>query len=96
MKKKKSLSYYLIYIILFAGVIITLFPIYLMIATSTKTTFQFATNFWGVAFPPHLENYATAWNEIGGYFFNTLKVAVMEIAGTTITAVLAGYAFHLS
>ena len=93
MEKKKTLSYYLIYIILFAGVIITLFPIYLMVATSTKTTFQFATNFWGVAIPPHLENYSTAWEEIGGYFFNTLKVAVMEIVGTTVASVLAGYAF---
>ena len=95
MKKKHKLtvSSCVIYIILFLGIAITLFPLYLMFATSTKSTYQFATNFWGFQFPVHWENYKVAWNGIYGYFFNTLLVAAMQIFGTVTIAVLAAYAF---
>jgi len=91
--KKVTFGYCMNYVILFLGIAITLFPLYLMFATSTKSTYQFATNFWGIQVPVQWDNYITAWEEIGGYFFNTLKVAAMQIVGTIIISVLAAYAF---
>lgn len=91
--KKKNISHTIICICLFLSLAITLLPIYLMLATSTKSTFQFATNFWGVAIPPKWDNYVIAWNAIGKYMFNTIKVAAMQCIGTMLISVLAGYAF---
>lgn len=81
------------YTVLIIAVIITIFPLYLMVATSTKSTYQFATNFWGIAIPPKWDNYATAWNGISGYVMNTLKCSAMTVIISTIIAVLSGYAF---
>lgn len=83
----------MICIFLLVSIAITMFPIYLMLATSTKSTFQFATNFWGVAVPPKWSNYAIAWESIGKYMFNTIKVAIMQVGGTLVISILAGYAF---
>lgn len=91
--KKKNISHWIICICLFASLVITMLPIYLMLVTSTKSTFQFATNFWGIAIPPKWDNYVTAWGSIGKYMFNTVKVAVMNVCGTLLISVLAGYAF---
>lgn len=91
--KKKSVGRIICYIGLALAIIITIFPIYLMIATSTKSTFQFATNFWGIAIPPKWDNYATAWEAIGKYVFNTVKVSAMTVFFVTTVSVLSGYAF---
>lgn len=92
-KKKLTVGRFVCYIILFMAIVITIFPIYLMIATSTKSTFQFATDFWGVAFPPKWENYSIAWDAIGKYVFNTIKVSTLTVICVTTVSVLAGYAF---
>lgn len=74
-------------------VCITFLPFYLMIATSTKTQFEFATNFWGISFPPATDNYVRAWEAIDTYIINTLFITVCVDLGTVLTSVLAGYAF---
>lgn len=91
--KKRKIFYWVICISLFFALIITLIPVYLMFATSTKSTFQFASNFWGIAIPPKFENYSIAWNEIKGYMFNTIWVAILQIIGVLVISVLSGYAF---
>ena len=91
--KKKGISYWMICIFLILALVITLLPIYLMLATSTKSTFQFATNFWGVAIPPKWDNYKIAWDAIGKYMANTIWVAILQVIGTLVISVLAGYAF---
>ena len=78
-------------IILFA--IVTLFPFYLMIVTSTKSQFEFATNFWGIAFPIEWKNYVVAWNSMYKYILNTLKVTAIYVVGNGILSIMAGYAF---
>ncbi|MBO5007315.1 MAG: carbohydrate ABC transporter permease [Clostridia bacterium] len=80
-------------ILLAAAIVITVFPLYLMIATSTKSTFQFAVNFWGIAVPPRWDNYSVAWDAIGKYVFNTIKVSAMTVFFVTTVSVLSGYAF---
>ena len=37
---------------LFIMLTISLMPMYIMFATSTKSATEFATNFWGIAWPP--------------------------------------------
>jgi len=71
----------------------SLLPMYLMFATSTKTTTQFATDIWGIAWPPHWDNYVIAWNGIKHYVWNTLKCSAMTVLFSTTVALLAGYSF---
>ena len=91
--KKITVGKVIAYIVLILAVLITIFPIYLMVATSTKSTFQFATNFWGISIPVKFSNYKTAWSGINGYVLNTIKVSLMEVGIVTVISVLAGYAF---
>ena len=81
----------IVLIILFA--FLTMFPFYLMLATSTKSQFEFATNFWGVAFPVEWQNYAVAWKAMYKYVINTLKITILYVIGNGIISVMAGYAF---
>lgn len=92
MKKKKT-GNIIALVILLISVSITLFPIYLMVATSTKSVFQFATSFWNISIPPKWSNYQVAWDTIKHYVWNTLKVSFIQVVLVTIVAVLSGYAF---
>ena len=91
--KKFSIGRLLCGLALFVMLIFSVMPMYLMFATSTKTTAQFAVDMWGVAWPPCWDNYVTAWNGIKHYVFNTLKVSAMTVLLSTTVALLAGYAF---
>jgi ABC-type glycerol-3-phosphate transport system permease component len=79
-------------------VILGLFPYLFMVLTSVKSNAQFYENLWLPAWPLHLENYATAWEQIQPYLFISLVVAGLSIGGTVIlgttaAAVLARYRF---
>lgn len=91
--KKRNCGSVVSIILLTLGAIITLFPFYIMIATSTKSTYEFAVNFWGVKIPPQWSNFATAWKSIYMYIFNTFKISFFVVAGVVLLSVFAGYAF---
>ena len=91
--KKVTFGYVLCVTALFLMLIISLLPMYLMFATSTKSATEFTTNFWGIAIPPKWENYVIAWNGIKHYIFNTLICSAMTVGFSTVMAVLSGYAF---
>lgn len=91
--RKISVGRIICAIILFAMLAISLMPMYIMFATSTKSATEFATNFWGIAWPPKWSNYVTAWNGIKHYVVNTLICSSMTVFFSTTFAVLAGYAF---
>ena len=78
---------------LFIMLTISLMPMYIMFATSTKSATEFATNFWGIAWPPKWSNYVIAWNGIKHYVVNTLICSSMTVLLTTTVALLSGYAF---
>jgi ABC-type glycerol-3-phosphate transport system permease component len=64
-----------------------------MIITSFKTNGQFYSNFFGITFPLHFENYATAWEAIGGYIFNSVFIGIASVLIIIATSALAGYSF---
>ncbi|WP_169908327.1 carbohydrate ABC transporter permease [Metabacillus halosaccharovorans] len=72
---------------------IALYPFFYMIITSFKTNGQFYSNFFGITFPLHFENYAVAWEAIGGYIFNSVFVGVASVLIIITTSALAGYSF---
>lgn len=72
---------------------IALYPFFYMIITSFKTNGQFYSNFFGITFPLHFENYATAWESIGGYIFNSVFIGVVSVLIIIATSALAGYSF---
>ncbi len=89
----KAKSNIIIHIILLFFVIITLFPLYIMIVTSTKSELGFITNFWGIQWPIEYSNYARAWEGIYKYVFNSIKVTTLTVLGVLVISVLAGYSF---
>lgn len=70
-----------------------LYPFFYMIITSFKTNGQFYSNFFGITFPLHFENYAVAWEAIGGYIFNSVFVGIVSVLIIITTSALAGYSF---
>lgn len=91
--KKHNTSDLGIRIILLIFLICTILPLLIMIFTSLKDETQILQNFWGISLPFHWENYAEAWHEIGGYFYNSFKVTVLSVCGIVVISIFAGYAF---
>jgi raffinose/stachyose/melibiose transport system permease protein len=83
----------IVFIILFAGAIFTLFPIYMGLLNSLKTEGNMLTNI--LSFPSQLEfgNYADAFEKIDFLrsLRNTLTVASVGLAGIILFASMAGY-----
>lgn len=92
-KKKTSLSQILIILYLTIMALITLFPFYLMIATSTKDQIGFIQNFWGIQVPICFDNYVKAWDVVKVYALNSIKITLFTVVGVLLVSVLAGYAF---
>jgi multiple sugar transport system permease protein len=85
-----------LYLVLSLGAIYAAFPFVWMVLTSLKSYGEATAN------PPtwlphswHFENYRLAWQAapFARYFLNTFLIAGCVVIGTTITSVLAAYAF---
>lgn len=85
-----------LYLLLFAGSAIMLFPFFWMVTTSFKTQLE-AMKFPPQWFPSAMrwENYPIAWGmaPFGRYFFNSFFVSIVSTIGEVITTILAAYAF---
>lgn len=80
-----------LFVLLILGM--SLFPFYVMIATSGKTNAQFAGNPWSFMYPFHFENYGIAWGMVYKYIFNTIFIAVTSIFFTMVLTLNAAYFF---
>ena len=85
-----------LHVVLLAGGIAMVFPFLWMLVTSFKSLPQLLNDplsFWPQPFT--LQNYADAWNDVpfGSAYWNTIYIAVLVVAGTLVTAAMAGYAF---
>ncbi|MEN2741515.1 carbohydrate ABC transporter permease [Microbacterium sp. X-17] len=85
-----------LHVVLLAGGIAMVFPFLWMLVTSFKSLPQLLNDplsFWPQPFT--LQNYVDAWNDVpfGTAYWNTIYIAVLVVAGTLITAAMAGYAF---
>lgn len=101
-KTKMILKNVLLYTLLVLQAIIILIPFYIMILTSLKDGYDIvnAVKFqWWVPLKEGIaqatKNYTSAFREInfGKSVGNTLLVALIGTAGTTVTTILAAYAF---
>ena len=76
-------------LILFLSIV----PIYLMLTVSFKNPIQYQHERWTVSLPLRVRNYVAAWEMIGGYFWNTLFVAVVGFVGMALLSMIAAYVF---
>ncbi|MCJ7735622.1 MAG: carbohydrate ABC transporter permease [Anaerolineales bacterium] len=82
------------YTLLILGALLSLVPFVWMISTSLKTIGEAL----GSSFFPselHFENYVEAWDRgnFSRYFFNSLKVTAISLAGSVSISILAAYGF---
>ncbi|NIA15668.1 MAG: ABC transporter permease subunit [Nitrospiraceae bacterium] len=72
---------------------LTFFPFVFMLMTAFKDTHQFYHSFWLPAWPPHLDNFVTAFNDMKFYIFNSLLVTGLSVSGVVVGSTLAGFVF---
>ncbi|GGR20725.1 carbohydrate ABC transporter permease [Agromyces mediolanus] len=95
-KGKRRLSQTLLHALLVVGGLAMVFPFLWMLLTSFKTLPQLLKDPLSVLPQPWtLDNYADAWNAVpfGQAYLNSLYIAALVVAGTLLTASMAGYAF---
>ena len=74
--------------------VLTFYPVILMLLFSTKDNSQFFTRRFVPSFPLHWENFARSWRTgIAKYTLNSAIVVIVSVTATLIAAVLAAYAF---
>ena len=84
----------LIYLMLILGALLSLVPFVWMISTSLKSIGEAL----GSSFFPselHFENYIEAWDRanFSQYFFNSIKITAISLAGSVSISILAAYGF---
>ena len=94
-KKKLRVSTVILYIILIAGTVLCLVPLYWMLRSSLMSNAEI------FVFPPRFFPNTWRWNnyvktfqnfEAVMYFSNTMKILVPCVIGTVLTSSMAGYA----
>ena len=96
MRRRRSVSNALIYIVLILGAMVMLFPFLWMILTALKDapeTTRVPLEFWPEK--PDLDNFARAMDYLpwGNLFYNTLVMMAVRVITCAITGIMAGYAF---
>ncbi len=84
----------LTYLILGVGAVIALGPFVWMVSTSLMSLGEAISGKW-IPSTLHWENYVVAWKEaqFAEYFFNTVVITLITLAGELTFSVLAAYAF---
>ena len=82
------------YLLLSVGVMIAIFPLYWMIATSLMSLGE-AQGTRIIPSAIHLENYVNAWKEASFslYLWNSVRITLLTLAGELTFSILAAYAF---
>lgn len=94
-KFKKYLTLVIIYAVMAAVLLVTVYPLLWMIFCSFKTVNEFYTNTW---LPPsewYLGNFITAWNraDMGTRYLNSIMVTGLYLLINIPVAMCASYAF---
>ena len=79
--------------VLLALVVMTLYPVFLMVITSVKDNTEFYENFLWIVPPFHFSNYAAAWHEVSPYIMNSVIVTGVTVVAVVAFSALAAYAF---
>ena len=82
------------YLVLAAGAVLALGPFVWMVSTSFMSLGEAISGKW-IPSTVHWENYVVAWKEaqFAEYFFNTVVITLITLAGELTFSVLAAYAF---
>lgn len=96
-KIKEKIKNIVMYVFIYAGALIMLFPFYWMIASAVKTPGEYAS------FPPkwipsnwfNFSNFVQAFTTVNfaGYFKNSFIVTVVSVFINSVTTILAAFAF---
>jgi ABC-type glycerol-3-phosphate transport system permease component len=91
---KNPLGRVVLYIILIAGASIAILPFFWMVSSSLMTLGETLQSVW-LPKVPQLQNYMTAWIQAKffKYFWNSVIITLVTLAGLLTTSILAGYAF---
>lgn len=86
----------ILHVVLIIAGVSMVFPFLWMVLTSFKTLPQLLNeplSLWPT--PWTVDNWVTAWTSVpfGGAYINSLYIAALVVAGTLVTAAMAGYAF---
>lgn len=73
--------------------VFSLFPLYVTLAISFKDNRQFFSSPWGITFPFHPENWAHAWEQVGGTILNSVFLSVTSTLLVILFGLMAGYFF---
>ncbi len=73
---------------------LVLYPLLLIVSTAIKDPLDVTTNPFALFSSVSLQNFVDAWTlgGFGGYFWNTVLITALSLAGTVVLSVLAGYA----
>jgi ABC-type glycerol-3-phosphate transport system permease component len=72
-------------------VLVAFFPYVFMLVASFKSPAQFAEQYWFPSWPLHLENYASAFQQVAPYLLTTFSVAAISVVGIIFLSLLSGY-----
>jgi ABC-type glycerol-3-phosphate transport system permease component len=94
MRRRFSPRALLVYALLIIGSIVMLMPLYMMLATSFKTTLEFYADPFGLPKSLSLVNYADVWfqGQMNMFFKNSVIISSCTVALTVVCSTLAGYA----
>jgi len=78
---------------IWAVLLVSLLPVYLMLVVSFKDNAQFYAEPTAVTHPLHSENWATAWNAVSVSISNTIFASIAATALAIFLALCSGYFF---
>jgi ABC-type glycerol-3-phosphate transport system permease component len=85
---------WLIYLVLIIGALVALVPFFYTLSVSLMNLTEATMGRW-LPKEPQWSNYVRAWNEAGfsRYFWNSVKITSITVAGELVFCTLAAYAF---
>ncbi len=91
---RAGFGHLLTYAFLLAGSVVMALPLYVMLATSFKSTMQFYKDPFGLPRTLTLQNYADVWftGQMNVFFKNSVVISLSTVALTLLCSTLAGYA----
>ena len=82
------------HLVLLVLLVLTFYPVILMLLFSVKSNAQFFTQRFMLTFPLHFDNFERAWNtDIAKYMFNSVTYVSVSVVLTLIPAGISAYAF---
>ena len=81
--------------IVFQSIIVffTFLPFYFMAVSSLKTNPQIISNYFGITFPLHFENYVKAFGRVAHYLWNSIVICGITVAGVILLSCISAYVF---